>query len=160
MGPVMANAVRRTNAILNMVPNLQYHEAMLESSDVGMSTMMNIAIGTSIYLPFMYGFWQGVGIIPSAGTGPSREDMDNGFLTLTAYANTTAKSPKCKAVMKFYKDPGYTDTARMAAEAALSLVDLPKSEKAGGVYSPAAACGDGLFERLLATGTTWEVTDL
>lgn len=27
-------------------------------------------------------------------------------------------------------------------------------------YSPAAACAEGLFERLLATGTTWEVTDL
>ena len=62
--------------------------------------------------------------------------------------------------MKFYTDPGYKDTARMCAEAALALTDLPKSSKQGGVYSPAAACGEGLFQRLLATGTTWEVTDL
>lgn len=55
---------------------------------------------------------------------------------------------------------GYKDTARMCVEAALALVDLPKSEKQGGVYSPAAACAQGLFERLLATGTTWEVTEL
>merc|ERR1711870_184649 len=105
-------------------------------------------------MPFMQKTFERMGAIPTPGSGPSREVMDQGFLTLTAYANTTSKSPKCKAVMKFYTDPGYTDTARMAAEAALSLVDLSKSEKAGGVYSPAAACGDGLFERLLATGTT------
>merc|ERR1712080_278275 len=140
-----------------MVPNLRYHEAMLESSNAGPSTMTTIAMGTSVYLPFMLGFWQSLGVIPEAGTGPSRETMDQGFLTLTAYAETVNKSPKCKGVMKFYTDPGYKDTARMCVEAALSLVDLPKSQKAGGVYSPAAACADGLFERLLATGTTWEV---
>ena len=56
--------------------------------------------------------------------------------------------------------PGYKDTARMCVEAALALVDLPKAQKPGGVYSPAAACAEGLFERLLATGTTWEVCEL
>merc|ERR1712232_410224 len=124
---------------------------MLASSDVGLSTMATVAVGITSTLPFMLGFFQSVGLIPEAGTGPSRENMDAGFLTLTAYANTTDKSPKCKAVMKFYTDPGYKNTARMCVEAALSLVDLPKSQKAGGVYSPAAACGEGLFERLLAT---------
>mmetsp|Transcript_14653 Transcript_14653/g.43806 ORF Transcript_14653/g.43806 Transcript_14653/m.43806 type:complete len:390 (-) Transcript_14653:23-1192(-) len=159
MGPVMANAVRRSNAVLGMVPNLKYHEAVLASSDMGMGAMATVAMGTCIYMPFMLGFWQGLGVIPQAGTGPSQECMDQGFLTLTAYAETASKNPKCKAVMKFSTDPGYKDTARMAAEAALSLVDLPKAQKAGGVYSPAAACGEGLFERLLATGTTWEVTE-
>ena len=60
----------------------------------------------------------------------------------------------------FVASPGYKDTARMCVEAALALVELPKSQKAGGVYSPAAACGEGLFDRLLATGTTWEVIEL
>merc|ERR1712146_708938 len=58
MGPVMANAVRRTNAILNMVPDLEYHEAMLASSDTGMTAIGKLAIGTSVYMPFMQGFWQ------------------------------------------------------------------------------------------------------
>merc|ERR1712192_36672 len=135
MGPVMANAVRRTNAILNMVPDLEYHEAMLESSVDGTSAMTNVALGTSIYLPFLVGFWQAVGAIPAPGSGPSREEMDKGFLTLTAYADSKTKTSRCKAVMKFYSDPGYKDTARMMGEAALSLLDLPKSAKAGGVYS-------------------------
>eukprot|EP00933_Yihiella_yeosuensis_P022449 TRINITY_DN17692_c0_g1_i1.p1 TRINITY_DN17692_c0_g1~~TRINITY_DN17692_c0_g1_i1.p1 ORF type:complete len:409 (-),score=69.83 TRINITY_DN17692_c0_g1_i1:44-1270(-) len=157
MGPVMANAVRRTNAILNMVPDLEYHEAMLDSSDIGMTATLKVAMGTSVYMPFLAGFWQSVGVIPEAGSGPSQETMDQGFLTLTAFAETKAESEnKYKAVMKFYTDPGYKDTARMCAEAALALVDLPKSQKAGGVYSPAAACGEGLFQRLMATGTTWE----
>merc|ERR1711972_61215 len=103
---------------------------MLQSSDVGTTTMMNVAIGTSIYLPFLEGMWQALGAIPPPGQGPSKEEMDKGFLTLTAYASTASKSPKCKAVMKFMTDPGYKDTARMISEAALSLVDLPKSEKA------------------------------
>jgi len=158
MGPVMANAVRRTNAILNMVPDLEYHEAMLDSSDVGMTTLTSIAMGSSIYMPFLTGFWQSLRVIPEAGSGPSQELMDQGFLTLTAYADTKTESRKCKAVMKFYTDPGYKDTARMCAEAALALVDLPKTQKAGGVYSPAAACGEALFHRLINTGTTWEVT--
>lgn len=52
-----------------------------------------------------------------------------------------------KAIMKFYTDPGYKerhalwskfyeDTARMCVEAALALVDMPKSERAGGVCPP------------------------
>lgn len=159
MGPVMANAVRRTNAILNMVPDLEYHEAVLESSDLGMSTMMMVAAGTSAYLPFMGGFWQSVGVMPQPGSGPSAAVMEAGFLTLTAYAATADKNPKCKGVMKFYTDPGYKDTARMCVESAFSLVGLSKDKKAGGIYSPAAAIGEGLFERLVQTGTTWEVID-
>jgi len=160
MGPVMANAVRRTNAVLKMVPDLKYHEAMLESSQVGLSTLTTLALGVSVYLPFTQPLWYRLGVIPEPGVGPSQEEMEQGFLTLTAFADTKSKSPKCKAVMKFYTDPGYKDTARTCAEAALALTDLPKSSKQGGVYSPAAACGEGLFQRLLATGTTWEVTDL
>ena len=41
---------------------------------------------------------------------------------------------------EFLPQSGYKDTARMCVEAALALVDLPKSQRAGGVYSPAAAC--------------------
>ena len=160
MGPVMANAVRRTNAVLKMVPDLKYHEAILESSELGMSSLQTFALGVSIYLPFTQSLWYKMGVLPEPGVGPSQEEMSKGFLTLTAFADTKGKSPKCKAVMKFYTDPGYKDTARMCAEAALALTDLPKTQRAGGVLSPAAACGEGLFERLLATGTTWEVTDL
>merc|ERR1712178_545006 len=83
MGPVMANAVRRTNAMLNMVPDLEYYEAMLASSDTGMTALGNVAVGTSMYMPFMTGFWQMCGAIPQPGSGPSAEEMDKGFLTLT-----------------------------------------------------------------------------
>jgi len=160
MGPVMANAVRRTNAVLKMVPDLKYHEAMLESSDFGLSTLSTMAMGIAVYLPFTQSLWYKMGVLPEPGSGPSAEEMEKGFLTLTGYAETKNKEAKMKAVMKFYTDPGYKDTARMCVEAALALVELPKSQKAGGVYSPAAACGEGLFDRLLATGTTWEVIKL
>ena len=160
MGPVMANAVRRSNAVLKMVPDLKYHEAVLESSDFGMSTLSTMALGIAVYLPFTQSLWYKMGVLPEPGSGPTAEEMERGFLTLTGYAETKDKKAKMKAVMKFYTDPGYKDTARMCVEAALALVDLPKSQRAGGVYSPAAACAEGLFERLLATGTTWEVTEL
>jgi len=113
-----------------------------------------------VYLPFLKGFWEAIGVIPAAGAGPTREQMDEGFLTLTGYASNAEGKTTTTAVMKFNTDAGYKDTARMCAEAAFSLVALPKLLQAGGVYSPAAACAEGLLERLLATGTTLEVTTL
>jgi len=160
MGPVMANAVRRTNALLKMAPDLEYHEALLDSSDVGMTGMFQVAFGVSLHLPFTMGLWRKLGALPEEGGGPTKEEMEQGFMSVTGYASTKGKSPSCKGVMRFHTDPGYKDTARMFAEAALALNDLPKSERAGGVLSPAAACGEKLFDRLVAGGTTWELTEL
>lgn len=53
-------------------------------------------------------------------------------------------------------DPGYDETAKMLAEAAMSLAldDLPKTS---GQVTSAVAMGDALIERLRAAGITFRV---
>ncbi|MFG3145916.1 trans-acting enoyl reductase family protein [Streptomyces sp. M41(2017)] len=53
-------------------------------------------------------------------------------------------------------DPGYDETAKMLAEAAMALAldDLPKTS---GQVTPAVAMGDALIERLRAAGITFRV---
>ena len=48
------------------------------------------------------------------------------------------------------RDPGYGSTAKMLGEAAVALLDLPRDEVGGGFWTPAAAFGDRLVERLEA----------
>jgi len=82
---------------------------------------------------------------PKPGEGPSKEERENGFYDLmfigeTVNGNTLAVS------VKGDKDPGYGSTSKMISESALCLckdVALP-----GGFYTPAAALGEKLIERL------------
>jgi len=55
------------------------------------------------------------------------------------------------------KDPGYGSTSKMIAESALCLIeDVPTLP--GGIYTPAAAGGTALIERLKAhAGLTFEL---
>lgn len=55
-------------------------------------------------------------------------------------------------------DPGYTETAKMIAESALTLVeDLDRVPKVGGVLTPASGLGEPLIERLQAAGIEFAV---
>lgn len=59
--------------------------------------------------------------------------------------------------MKGDKDPGYGSTSKMLSESAVCLVkDCPDLE--GGIFTPAAAMGARLRNRLIANaGLTFEV---
>lgn len=46
------------------------------------------------------------------------------------------------------KDPGYGSTSKMLSEAALCLSATPRETTPGGVWTPAAAMGDALIDRL------------
>ena len=55
-------------------------------------------------------------------------------------------------------DPGYKGTARILAEVGLQLVEDHKAGRgAGGVMTPAAACGEPLIARLNGVGVVFEV---
>ena len=58
-------------------------------------------------------------------------------------------------------DPGYDETAKMVSEAALALADAParsalQNGGQGGVFTPAAAFGDVLVDRLRAAGLRFD----
>ena len=82
---------------------------------------------------------------PKPGEGPSREERENGFYDLV-FLGIGADGRKLAASVKGDKDPGYGSTSKMIAETALALAE--DDTVAGGVWTPGAALGLPLAERL------------
>jgi len=83
---------------------------------------------------------------PKPGEGPSKEEREAGFFDLL-FVGIAPDGRKVRVSVTGDKDPGYGATSRMIAEAALCLVkDCPDTP--GGVWTPGAAMGMKLVERL------------
>ncbi|HSV02780.1 MAG TPA: saccharopine dehydrogenase NADP-binding domain-containing protein [Phenylobacterium sp.] len=83
---------------------------------------------------------------PKPGEGPSREERETGFFDIL-FVGLAAGGRQVRVSVKGDKDPGYGSTSKMLAEAALCLVkDCPDTP--GGVWTPGAAMGMKLVERL------------
>jgi short subunit dehydrogenase-like uncharacterized protein len=83
---------------------------------------------------------------PKPGEGPSKEEREAGFFDIV-FVGVAPDGRKVKVSVKGDKDPGYGSTSKMLAEAALCLVkDCPDTP--GGVWTPGAAMGMKLVERL------------
>lgn len=95
-------------------------------------------------------------VLPAPGEGPSEEQQRKGYFSMDIYTRTSTGA-RYTARVKAKGDPGYSATAVMLGEAALSLVlgrdSLPE---ASGVLTPATALGDVLVERLRTAG--FEIT--
>lgn len=85
--------------------------------------------------------------LPKPGEGPSKEERETGMYDVL-YVGTTADGQSLRAGVTGDRDPGYGSTSKMITEAALCLKDTPRSETPGGVWTPAAAMGDALIDRL------------
>ncbi|GEA12994.1 saccharopine dehydrogenase NADP-binding domain-containing protein [Alteromonas sp. KUL49] len=82
---------------------------------------------------------------PKPGEGPSKEERETGFYDVMFVGQTDDGNLLITSV-KGDKDPGYGSTSKMISESALCLandVNLP-----GGFYTPAAAFGDAIIQRL------------
>ncbi|GAA0323148.1 saccharopine dehydrogenase family protein [Psychrobacter aestuarii] len=98
-------------------------------------------------------------ILPKAGSGPSKDAQEAGHYTLRFFGQTAAGKTLTTEVTGD-KDPGYGSTARMLAQSALCLLDVPKSDVGGGFWTPASAMGEALIERLEAhAGLSFHVLD-
>lgn len=83
---------------------------------------------------------------PKPGEGPSKEEREAGFFDLV-FVGIADDGRKVRVSVKGDKDPGYGSTSKMLAEAALCLVkECPDTP--GGVWTPGAAMGMKLVERL------------
>jgi short subunit dehydrogenase-like uncharacterized protein len=83
---------------------------------------------------------------PKPGEGPSKEEREAGFFDIV-FVGIAPDGRKVKVSVKGDKDPGYGSTSKMLAESALCLVkDCPSTP--GGVWTPGAAMGMKLVERL------------
>lgn len=101
-------------------------------------------------------------VLPSPGTGPSREARERGFFKIRLHARGRAEkdgeAPRLVGRVQGRRDPGYGETAKMLGESALCLaLDGPELDTPGGVLTPAAAMGRTLLDRLRRAGMVFAV---
>jgi short subunit dehydrogenase-like uncharacterized protein len=87
-------------------------------------------------------------LLPKPGEGPGPEAQARGFFDLRFYGET-ADGEKIACKVTGDRDPGYGSTAKMLAQAALSLAfDVDKDEKGGGFWTTATVFDGRLVDRL------------
>lgn len=99
-------------------------------------------------------------VLPKSGSGPSKEEQENGYFDIRLFGQTANKHSIATKVTGD-KDPGYGSTSRMLSQAALCLAqDISKEEVVGGFWTPASAMGDKLLTRLEEhAGLSFDVID-
>ena len=99
-------------------------------------------------------------VLPKSGSGPSKEEQENGYFDIRLFGQTANKDSITTKVTGD-KDPGYGSTSRMLSQAALCLAqDISKEEVKGGFWTPASAMGDKLLARLEKhAGLSFDVID-
>ncbi|NKB35413.1 MAG: saccharopine dehydrogenase [Pseudomonadales bacterium] len=96
--------------------------------------------------------------LPKPGEGPSPEEQNAGFFDLR-FCGKTINGEEVRVKVTGDRDPGYGSSAKMLAQAGISLRrDVDKGEVAGGFWTPATVYGDRLIERLQSfAGLTFEL---
>lgn len=90
------------------------------------------------------------------GEGPTAEQRENGSYDIL-FVGETADGQFIRASVQGDMDPGYGSTSKMIAESAVCLLENPQ-HSAGGIWTPAAALGTQLIERLQANaGLTFQL---
>jgi hypothetical protein len=98
--------------------------------------------------------------IPQPGQGPSMAVCERGWTRVTNVSESDGDKPLTVVTQYTAKgDPGYSHTAKILAEMALSLIlappkgtKLPPLATVGGVLTPSTAGGSVLIERLRKNG--------
>ena len=162
MGPVMVNCVRRSNALVGYAESLTFSEAMLDPEgsfyDKMKQASLSTLMGAAFYVPPLRV------LLPQPGEGPSKDDMEAGWLKVHGHGVMKKGEETCKikSTFTFTKDTGYLQTAHMLVEAAMLLVEKSKSNTCvPGVVTPAVAFGPDIVKRLgVAIGAKLEIEQI
>lgn len=157
MGTINYEVVKRTRALDPKVENdFTYEEFWRHHSfNDAFPTWFGTVFGVTALMNPLSGSIMKK-IIPKPGQGPTDKQMKHGYLLVSAEGEGR-KGSKVESEFYFPGDPGYSETARMLAESALSLaIEGSKvPSKRGGFFSPAAALGDVLLKRLCKSGSKY-----
>ncbi len=167
MAGINTKVVHRSNVLTGYGygPRFVYDEAMLTGKGLrGRLAAVGLAMGIAGFIgaaaikpsrAFMTRF-----VLPKAGEGPTPKQQENGFYDIRLFGKT-ASGEQLSAQVTGDRDPGYGSTAKILGEAAVCLaLDISKSDKAGGFWTPATAMGDTLIERLREhAGLTFKLLD-
>lgn len=95
--------------------------------------------------------------LPKPGEGPNKEERESGGYDVL-FVGKTADGSSLRASVSGDMDPGYGSTSKMISEAALCLNDTTREQTPGGVWTPFAAMGDALIDRLqMRAGLTFRL---
>lgn len=159
MGPVMANCVRRSNALLGYNKELVYSDCMLR--DPGwvqwvQNSAYECLVAAAVVAPFLFQRF-----LPAPGEGPTRATMDEGWLHV--YTRGVIRNPsngvevKLKSKFTFNEDTTYLATAKFLVEAGRLLLE---QKHEAGVVTPSVAFGSKIVERLAQEiGSEFELTE-
>ena len=96
-------------------------------------------------------------VLPKPGEGPSLHSMKNGFFKMKIIGHID-KLKISSVIIEGDSDPGYSATAKMLTESALSiLLNKDKIPKTFGVLTPASALGLVLIDRLKNKGISFKL---
>ena len=163
MSGINTRVVRRSNELLGFKYGKEFIYTEVTSFQKGImgylkSYSMLIFLGlTKFLMSFKPTFWLLKNFyLPSPGEGPNKEKRDNGFFKILLNGYVDGNHISCTVTGD--KDPGYSGTAIMLTESALSII-LNKEEipRKFGVLTPASAIGKTLIKRLKTKGIIFKV---
>jgi short subunit dehydrogenase-like uncharacterized protein len=165
MSGVNTRVVQRSNALLDQAygKDFTYSEAVLAGKGLkGRLAATSIAAGLGGFMlaaavpPTRWALERFV--LPGPGEGPSPEAQEKGNFDLR-FLGRTAGGQEIRVKVTGDRDPGYGSTAKMLGQAAACLaLDVVKSDKPGGFWTPSTIFGERLIERMQAhSGLVFEV---
>ena len=163
MSGINTRVVRRSNELLGFKYGKEFIYKEVTSFQKGIkgylkSYSMLIFLGlTKFLMSFKPTFWLLKNFyLPSPGEGPNKEKRDNGFFKILLNGYVDGNHISCTVTGD--KDPGYSGTAIMLTESALSIIlnneEIPRKF---GVLTPASAIGKILIKRLKTKGIIFKV---
>lgn len=155
MAGINTRVVHRSNALLDNAygDQFKYDESMLMGKGTkGRLTAMGFAAGIAAFIagaaikPTRWLLENH--IVPKPGEGPSPESQRKGFYDLR-FSGYTADGQLIQTKVTGDRDPGYGSTAKMLAQAGLSLAfDVSKKDKNGGFWTTASIFDQRFIDRL------------
>ena len=163
MSGINARVVRRSNELLGFKYGKKFIYTEVTSFQKGLrgylkSYSMLIFLGlTKFLMSFKPTFWLLKNFyLPNPGQGPNREKRDNGFFKILLNGYVDGNHISCTVTGD--KDPGYSGTAIMLTESALSIIlNNEKIPRKFGVLTPSSAIGKILIKRLKTKGIIFKV---
>lgn len=156
MASINTRVVLRSNALRDghYAENFKYDEAMLtHSGKKGEKAAKRLSFGTNVSMSLMAFApmrWLATRFfLPSPGEGPTPEQQLNGCYDLRLLGRTQ-RGERVRVKVTGDRDPGYGSTAKMLAQAGISLRrDVDEGEVGGGFWTPATVFNDKLITRLV-----------
>lgn len=168
MESINRRIVLRSNAIQpdgHYDHSFLYDEGVLTGAgNAGEKKAKRLAFGISLAPKLLSRGWlRGILVkffLPKPGEGPSKEQQLNGCYDLR-FLGLTDDGAKLAVKVTGDRDPGYGSTAKMLAQAAISLHrDVDKGDVKGGFWTPATVFDEKLIDRLRRfAGMTFDVLE-